>query len=128
MAARLSAIALSSPAAWAAGPEPARQLPGDSERGGELRRDPEVRVHRPHRQRDGEHRGRVAARTAEAHGDEVCERHARIGIDRDADGRDRKADVEHRDNTERNGDRARQLDLGPAELAQGRRRHERMFA
>ena len=87
------------------------------ERRRQLRRAAEVDVHRPHGQRDGEHRGRVATGAAEADGDQVGERNLRIGPARDADRRDREADVDDGHDAEGEGHRARQVDLGPPEVA-----------
>ena len=87
------------------------------ERGGELGRAAEIDVHGPHRERDGEHRGRVATGPSEAHRDEVGERHAGVRAARgDADRRDRQADVEDGHEPEGERNRPRQVELGTAEL------------
>ena len=87
------------------------------QRGRELRGACRVDVHRPHRQRDREHRRRVAARTPEADGDEVGERNLRAAAGGDGDRGHREPDVQRGDDAEGERNRAREVALGAAELA-----------
>ena len=97
--------------------------PSSGERGGQLRRAADVDVHRPHRQRDREHGGRVAPGAAEADGDEVGQRHLRRRAGRDADRGDGERAVEDGDDARRRApSRAAGRRSGRAELA-GELRH-----
>ena len=87
--------------------EPARQRAFLRKRRAELRGATEVHVHRSHRQRDREHRGRVAADAAEADRDDVCERDARTRSACDADRCHRETGVEHGHEAEGERHRAR---------------------
>ena len=104
-------------AALAVAGEPGRQVAVGGERGHQLRGPAEVDVHRPHRQGDCEDGGRVTPGAAEADGDQVGERHLRVGAAGDADRRDGEADVDDGDDAEGERHRAWQVDLGPAEVA-----------